>query len=83
MIRLVDKLVEGLVDGLVENQINILKLMVANPRISKRELAEIIGISTTAIDKNISKLKEKGLLKRVGPDFGGHWEIVGKNDGKV
>ena len=48
----------------------------ANPRISKRELSDKVGISTTAIDKNINKLKDKGLLKRIGPDKGGHWEVI-------
>jgi predicted HTH transcriptional regulator len=33
------------------------------------------GISTTAVDKNIDTLKKQGILKRVGPDKGGHWEI--------
>ena len=30
----------------------------------------------TAMDYNINKLKEKGLIKRVGPDKGGHWLVV-------
>ncbi len=73
----VDRLAEGLVDRLVESQKQILQLVKDNPYISKKELSEIIGISTTAIDKNIVKLKKEGLLKRVGPAKGGHWEIVG------
>jgi ATP-dependent DNA helicase RecG len=39
-------------------------------------MAQAIGISTTAIDKNLTKLKQKGILRRVGPDKGGHWEVV-------
>ena len=69
-------MVEGLVEGLVENQIKILELVNENPYISKREMSEEIGISTTAIDKNISTLKNKGLLKRIGPARGGHWKII-------
>ena len=69
-------LVEGLADRLAESQKQILQLVKDNPYISKKELSEIIGISTTAIDKNIVKLKKEGLLKRVGPAKGGHWEIV-------
>ena len=69
-------LVDGLVDGLVESQVKILELVNDNPGISKREMADKLGISTTAVDKNISKLKDIGLLKRIGPDRGGHWEIV-------
>ncbi len=70
------RLIERLVEGLVENQKKILTLVRENPYVSKREMSESIGISTTAIDKNIASLKKKGLLKRIGPAKGGHWEIV-------
>ena len=65
-----------MVDRLAESQKTILKLIKENPYISKKELSETIGISTTAIDKNITRLKKEGLLKRIGPDKGGHWESV-------
>ncbi|OGJ89562.1 MAG: hypothetical protein A2487_14605 [Candidatus Raymondbacteria bacterium RifOxyC12_full_50_8] len=65
----------GLVEGLVENQKKMLELMTKNPNISKKELSENIGISTTAIDKNIMHLKKKSLLRRIGPDKGGHWLV--------
>lgn len=70
------RLVDGLVDGLVESQQMILKLVAKNPKISKREMAEIIGISTTAIDKNIEKLKDAKLIKRVGSSRSGYWSIM-------
>nr|AAU82168.1 ATP-dependent DNA helicase [uncultured archaeon GZfos11A10] len=73
-----DELVDGLVDGVVENQVLMLQLMRKNPQVSKREIAESVGISTTAIDKNIVALKKKGLLRRIGPARGGHWALVGK-----
>ncbi|PKM99503.1 MAG: hypothetical protein CVU78_06005 [Elusimicrobia bacterium HGW-Elusimicrobia-2] len=69
------RLVEKLVEGLVENQKKIFELMKGRPHISKRELSDEIGISATAIDKNIMVLKEKKLLKRVGSDKGGHWKV--------
>lgn len=68
--------VEGLVDRLVENQRRILELIAKNPRISKREMAEKIGISTTAIDKNIAALKVRGFLLSIGSNKGGHWKVV-------
>ncbi len=68
-------LVERLVEGLVENQKKIVRLIHSDPLISKKKMAEEIGISTTAVDKNINTLKKKEILKRIGPDKGGHWEI--------
>ena len=73
------RLVDGLVDGLVESQKEILELVQYNPKISKEEMSKKIGISTTAIDKNINLLKKKGLLKRVGPAKGGYWKIEKEN----
>jgi ATP-dependent DNA helicase RecG len=70
------RLVEGLVEGLVESQRKILELVGVNPKISKEELSKQIGISTTAIDKNLEKLKQKNLIKRIGPDKGGYWEVI-------
>jgi ATP-dependent DNA helicase RecG len=40
------------------------------------ELAGAVGLSTKGIEWNIRRLKEKGRLRRVGPDKGGHWELV-------
>jgi ATP-dependent DNA helicase RecG len=58
----------------------IIFLMWTNPYITTNELAENLGISTRAVHKAIQKLKEKGRIKRIGPDKGGYWEIL--NDGK-
>jgi len=49
-----------------------------NKYITTKELSEHIKISTTAVDNNISKLKKKGILRRVGPAKGGHWEVIEK-----
>lgn len=58
------------------NQRRILELIKSGPFISANELAGKIGISSRKTEENISKLKAKGLLKRVGSDKGGHWEVV-------
>ena len=57
---------KGLVEGLVESQQAILWMIEKNPSLSKREMAATIGLSTTALDKNIETLKKKGFLQRVG-----------------
>ena len=43
---------------------------------SAKELAEHVGISSRKIEQNIAKLKQWGLLKRIGPAKGGHWELA-------
>jgi ATP-dependent DNA helicase RecG len=59
-----------------ENQRIIIESMRENTYIVITELTKIVGISERKIKENISKLKAKGLLRRVGPDKGGHWEIL-------
>jgi len=74
--KLAERLAEKLVEGLAENQKKIVMLITGNPNVSKKAMAESLGISTTAIDKNLARLKQKGILRRVGPAKGGHWEMI-------
>ena len=37
------------------------------------------GITEDGIYWNIKKLKEGGIIRRVGPDKGGYWEIINKD----
>ncbi|MBI5529240.1 MAG: putative DNA binding domain-containing protein [Deltaproteobacteria bacterium] len=55
----------------------ILRLIGMNPDISAKELAQQVGLTSRAVEKQIDRLKKDGRLRRVGPDKGGHWEVVG------
>ena len=52
---------------------NILHLIKQNSKITQKQISEGIGITPQNIRKYIAKLKQKGLLRRIGPDSGGHW----------
>jgi ATP-dependent DNA helicase RecG len=54
----------------------IMELIKQNPRITQEELAKSTGLSRRGVEWNLVQLKQKGLIKRVGPDKGGHWEII-------
>ena len=54
----------------------ILRIIRENPQITMAALAEKAGISAKAIEKQIARLKKDSLLVRVGPDKGGHWEVL-------
>jgi len=47
--------------------------------ITIKQLAEYIGISTRAVEKQIAILNKNKLIKRIGSDKSGHWEILNKN----
>lgn len=54
----------------------ILDRMKENPEISAKMLADELGITTRAVQKQIAKLRETGRIRREGGDFGGHWVIL-------
>jgi ATP-dependent DNA helicase RecG len=54
----------------------ILELISASPSITISEIADRLGMTTRGVDKNIKRLKEQGVICRVGPDKGGHWEVI-------
>ena len=56
----------------------ILQLVLEDSKITTSKMAEIIGISRRAIAKQIESLKQKGKIKRIGPDKGGYWEVIDK-----
>lgn len=56
----------------------IINLIKNNPNITIFMISKEIKLTERAIKKNIFKLKEKGILKRIGPDKGGYWEVIEK-----
>ncbi len=74
-IQLGDKLGDRLGDKLGDNEWKILKVVWENPASSIPEIARNVGISTTAIENNIKKLRKKGLMDRVGSPRTGYWKI--------
>lgn len=45
-----------------------------NKYITLQELADSLGKTCDGIKCHINKLQNQGILKRVGPDKGGHWK---------
>jgi len=53
----------------------ILGLVAQNKFITRAELAKEMGLSDSGVKKQLKQLQAKGVLKRIGPDKGGHWEV--------
>jgi ATP-dependent DNA helicase RecG len=60
-----------------ENAEKVFQSIRANLFIKTHEIADQTQLSQRAIDSTISKLKKAGFLRRIGPDKGGYWEVVG------
>lgn len=54
----------------------LLALLKEQPHLTQEGMARAMGISRQAIQKHFTKLKASGRLRRIGPDKGGHWEVV-------
>ena len=69
-----EKWVNKWVDNLSLKRIAIIRAIHDNPVIKKSELEKAIGLSATAVDKNLDALKDIGLLEREGTK-GGNWVL--------
>ena len=54
----------------------ILEQLTKDPHLSRKKLGEILGISSDSVKWHLQQLQESGFIRRVGPDKGGHWEII-------
>ena len=55
----------------------IVDLIKERPEITTAEMAERIGVSRRSIVNITNRLREEGVIRRVGPDKGGRWEVIG------
>ena len=63
--------------GMVEeSNKSILDAIRQNANISAAEIAMSLGISSRTVEKRIRFMRENGIIRRVGPDKGGSWEIL-------
>ncbi len=60
----------------VKTREKILDLIRINPEITVKQMAEEIGITDKGIEWQIAKLKQDGVLDRIGSPKGGHWNII-------
>ena len=51
----------------------IIALLSLDSTLSAAALAERIGITAKAVEKQVARMKADGVLRRIGPDKGGYW----------
>ena len=72
----VENVPENVPENVLENRENlIVELMKQKETISMEEMADKLNVNIKTIKRDLQKLKQKSLLRRIGPDKGGHWEI--------
>jgi len=58
-------------EKLGENESTVFLHLVENRKASITSLAGVTGVSTTGVEKIISRLQDKGVLRRIEPVYGG------------
>ena len=54
----------------------IIEMMRVNPLISYVTLAKMLGKAKSTIIWQIARLRKSNRIRRIGPDKGGHWEVI-------
>lgn len=58
----------------------MLVLISSDSRITRKRLADQLGLTSDGVKYHLRRLRQAGKLRRIGPDKGGFWEIVEDND---
>lgn len=64
---------------LTERQQQILNLIKASPTMTGKQMSETLSVSQRTIERDLSALQKKGILKHEGKDNDGVWTIVKNN----
>jgi ATP-dependent DNA helicase RecG len=71
------KTVEKTVVKSVEKTVEIIfGLIKTSPQITQKEIMDKTGLTRRGVEWNLKKLRDEGRIRRVGPDKGGHWEVI-------
>ena len=58
----------------------LLSAMRENPSVTQQQLMQVTGLSRRGVEWQLKQLKAKSIIRRVGADKGGHWEIIEKKN---
>lgn len=61
---------------LTKNRELIIEEIAKNSSITIAELSKILNLSTTVVENNLKYLKDNNIIKRVGSNSGGNWELI-------
>lgn len=58
-----------------KSELQVLALLKQNSRLTRTLLSDATGISESGIKKILASLKKYGLIKRIGSNKSGYWEV--------
>ena len=73
--RVTEKVTEKVTDNLDEKSLQILSLLSEDPAYTSSVISEKLGISRKTVSQRLKKMKERGIVERIGSDRKGYWNI--------
>ena len=78
---------ENVPEELSERQRIIMKILIdvaenvaERIKVNTKYLSERLGVNRKTIQRDLAELVEKHIVRWVGPDKGGHWEVIRTNE---
>lgn len=67
---------ESTLQSTPESTLKIIEQIQNNPQITMTEIANVTGYSRSWVAKTIKRLQEQNIIKHVGSNKNGYWEII-------
>ena len=67
---------ENIVEKLSTTRAKIVRIIWKNPNATALSISKEIDIASRNVQEHLRILQEHGVIRRIGPDKGGHWEII-------
>lgn len=64
----------------ISRENRIIELIAENESITVHQLANALNVNERTIRRDITNLKERGILTRIGADKNGIWKITGRRN---
>ena len=74
--KVTEKVTDKVTEKVTDNEQKLLDLISAKPEYTYKTLSDELSVSRKTISITIKSLKEKGIIRRIGSDTKGYWEII-------
>ena len=74
--NITENIVDSIVEKLSTKRAKIVRIIWKNPNATAQSISKEINIASRNVQEHLRKLQEQGVIRRIGPDKGGHWEII-------
>jgi ATP-dependent DNA helicase RecG len=74
--NITENIVDSIVEKLSTTRAKIVRIIWKNPNATALSISKEIDIASRNVQEHLRILQEQGVIRRIGPDKGGHWEII-------